>query len=240
LAVLPREILTVRGVGDTAYPYWTGSSPDGVHLLLEPGESVLYVARCRVSQISPRAWALPETTSVVVTDRRTGFLTMGFDKGGGWVGFGLGGLAIAATANAVSKRRAAERSAGRVAVGQIRHEWVAEITLRQVKAIIGTVNTYVDLVVATSGGTRVIELWSRGLEAERFARWLVSIVSIHRAGLLAPESAAEISTLQRYQNGGQGPARTGKPEDIGWPFPGQTAELTDSVLARLQPSAREA
>jgi hypothetical protein len=110
------------------------------------------VRYCRVSQISPKAWVLPNPTTLVVTDRRTAFLTTQFDKGGGWVGFGVAGLAVATTANAVSKRRAAQRSAGRVAIGQARHEWLTGITLRRVKALIGVVDTYIDLTVATAAG----------------------------------------------------------------------------------------
>lgn len=83
--MLPQEVLVVRGVGDTASPYWTASSLDGIQLHLEPGESLLYVGYCRVSQVTPKAWALPDTTTVVVTDRRTAFLTTQFDKGGGGV-----------------------------------------------------------------------------------------------------------------------------------------------------------
>jgi hypothetical protein len=63
-AMIPRQILTVRGIGDSESPYWTASSPDGNELLLEPDESVLFTGACRVSQISPKAWALPDTTKV--------------------------------------------------------------------------------------------------------------------------------------------------------------------------------
>jgi hypothetical protein len=229
--MLPQEILVVRGVGDTAPPYWTASSLDGIELHLEPGESLLYVGYCRVSQITPKAWTLPDTTTVVVTDRRTAFLTTQFDKGGGWVGFGMAGLAVATTANLVSKRRAAQRSAGRVAIGQARHEWLTGITLRRVKALIGAIDTYIDLTVATSAGTRVIELWGKRVADEKFARWLVNTVSTHRMALLRPESAADIAILQRYELGGQDTVHTGKRNDLSWILPGRTAELIDSVVA---------
>ncbi len=229
--MLPEEILAVRNVGDTQSPYWTASTADGIQLLLEPGEALLEVRYCRVSQISPRAWVLPNPTTLVVTDQRIAFLTTQFDKGGGWVGFGFAGLAVATTANAVSRRRATQRSAGKVAIGQARHEWLTGITLRRVKALIGVVDTYIDLRVATATGVRVIELWGSKVIDEEFARWLSGTVSQHRMALLTPESADEIATLQRYRQGGQDPARTGKPTDFGWFFPGKTEELIAAAIA---------
>jgi hypothetical protein len=231
--MLPNVVLAVREVGDTEAAYWSAASPDGIQLLLEPGESLLHVGYCRVSQVSPKGWSLPDATTVVVTDRRTAFLTTRFDQGGGWAGFGLAGLAVATTANVVSKRRAAARSAGQVAVGQARHEWLTAINLRRRKALIGAVDTYVDLTVASSAGPRVIELWGKLVVNEKFARWLAGVVSEHRTTLLPPESAQEIATLQRYKLGGQDTASTGKQNDLGWFFPGKTDDLIVAVIARL-------
>ncbi len=109
--MLPQQTLFAREIGDTQSPYWTAATLDGLKLLLEPGESLLRVCYCRVSKLGPNAWTLENPTTVVVTDRRTAFLTTQFDKGGGWVGFGVAGLAVAVTANAVSKRRAATSAA---------------------------------------------------------------------------------------------------------------------------------
>jgi hypothetical protein len=228
--MLPQGILAVRDVGDTQPHYWGASTADGIKLLLEPGETLLEVRYCRVSQISPKAWVLPNPTTLVVTDRRTAFLTTQFDKGGGWIGFGVAGLAIATTANAVSKRRAVQRSAGKVAIGLARHEWLTGITLRRTKALIGVVDIYIDLTVATAAGARVIELWGLKVITEDFARWLVGVVSGHRMALLTPESASEKATLQRYQQGGQDSAHTGKQTDFGWFFPGKTDELIAAVI----------
>jgi len=235
--MLPQQIILVREIGDIGHPYWTASSLDGLHLVLEPGEAVLHVGNYRISQIIPRAWVMPDTTAVVVTDRRIGFLTTRFDKGGGWVGLGIAGLAVAATANAVSKRRAAERSAGRVAVGQVRHEWITEISLRRKKALIGVVDTYVDITLASSAGPRVIEIWCRGLSDGQFIRWLVDVVSAHRMTLLTPGSA-DITALQRYQNGSHDAARASKPNDPRWLLPGNSAELIDLVITRQFPPPR--
>lgn len=238
--MLPKEILAVREVGDSQFPYWMASSLDGVQLHLEPGESLLNVCYCQVSQISPKGWELPTPTTVVITDRRIAFLTTQFDKGGGWVGFGAAGLAISVTANMVSKRRAAQRSAGKVAIGQARHEWLTGITFRQVKALIGAVDTYIDLEIAGSPVPRVIKLWGPKVVNEELARWIVSLISWHRMMLLGPDSVEDIATLQRYKQGGQDIARTGKPTDLGWRFPGETSELIAAVVAGWTPPAERA
>jgi hypothetical protein len=233
--MLPQQTLIARPIGDTQYPYWTAATLDGIELLLEPGESLLRVCYCRVSQTRPTAWTLENPTTLVVTDRRTAFLTTQFDKGGTWVGFGFVGLAIALTANEVSKHRAAQRSAGQVAIGQVRHEWITGMTLRRKKALIGVVDTYIDLTIATEAGSQVIELWSPKGQAvnEEFARWLASTISGHRMALLNPASPADLATLRRYSLGGQDAAPAGNPNDLGWRFPGKTDELIAKVIAPL-------
>lgn len=231
--MLPQQILSVRPIGDTSSPYWTASSTDGVQLLLEPGETLLHVGYCRVSQVSSKGWALPDTTTVVVTDRRLAFLTTRFDTGGGWSGFGVAGLAVAVTANAVSARRAAARSAGKMAIGQIRHEWLIAITLRRVKALIGATDTYIDLTYANASGDGTIELWGRAVVTEDFARWLVNTVCVHRLAILPQESSDAIAMLKRYKDGGQDPTIIGKPRDLHWTIPGRTIELIDTVFAAV-------
>jgi hypothetical protein len=64
---------------------------------------------------------------VLVTDARVAVACEKYDKGGGWVGFGLGGIAVSLTANVVSKTRARRRSRGKVLVGQVRYPWLAWI-----------------------------------------------------------------------------------------------------------------
>lgn len=233
--MLPQQILVAREIGDTQSPYWTAATLDGVELLLEPGESLLLVCYCRVSKPGPRAWTLENPTTLVVTDRRTAFLTTQFDKGGGWVGFGVAGLAVAVTANAVSKHRAAQRSAGKVAIGQVRHEWVTGITLRRRKALIGVVDTYLDLATTTAAGSQVIELWSSKGQVvnEELARWLASTVSRHRMTLLNPASEPDLATLRRYSIGGHDTAPSGSPDDLGWRFPGKTDRLIAEAISAL-------
>lgn len=230
--MLPRQLLAVRELGDAEAPYWQAASADGVELLLEPGEELLFVGYCRVSQRSQKSWTLERPTTLVITNRRTAFLTTQFDKGGGWAGFGVAGLAVAVTANAVSKHRAARRSAGKVAIGQIRHEWVTAITLRRRKALIGVVDTYLDLTVATATGPRTIELWATNVITEDLARWYVGTLAVHRLTLLsaAPELAER---LELYKAGRGELSWPDRPDQLTWALPGRPDELIAAVIASM-------
>lgn len=59
-----------------------------------------------------------------ITDSRVTLGCAKFDTGGGWGGSGGAGLILAATANAVSRRRAAKRTQGQALVGQARYPWL--------------------------------------------------------------------------------------------------------------------
>jgi hypothetical protein len=238
---LPNQILTVREVGDPGLPYWSAASDDGAQLILEPGETQLWTGRCQVRSLRPKHWSLPETTLLVVTDRRTAFLTTAFDKGGGWAGFGVAGLAFATTANAVSKHRAATRSAGKVAIGHLRHEWVEAVELRKVKALIGLVSTYLDITVATAGGSTVIELWGRGVANEQIAHWLVGTVAWQRLGLTVETGAQDRAPLELLSSPG-GPQKSADlSNSTRWALPGNIEHLISaasaSVIDPVQPQA---
>jgi hypothetical protein len=231
--MLPRQLLAVREIGDTQVPYWSAATADGVQLLLEPDEELLFVGYCRVRQNTQKSWTLDRPTTLVITSRRTAFLTTQFDKGGGWVGFGAAGLAVAATANAVSKQRANKRSAGKVAIGHVRHEWVTEISLRRRKALIGAVDTYLDLTVATASGPRVIELWATNVITEDLARWFTGTMALHRLKLLsaAPPELAE--RLEVYKTGRGEMTTPDRPDQLTWVFPGKADELIAAVIASI-------
>jgi hypothetical protein len=243
--MLPQRLFFVREIGDTEMPYWTAASLDGVHLDVEPGESVLHVCSATVAQLSekgaqlspkpaqglPRAWELEYPTTVVITDRRTAFLTTQFDKGGGWVGFGAAGLTVALAANAVSHSRAAKRSAGKVAIGQVRHEWLTSVGLRFRKPVFG-LDTYIHLAAATSTGTTVIELYKPKVIDEQLARAIVKTVAEHRTTLLPPASS-DLATLRAYA-AGEGAVAGANPGDLRWLLPGSTDDLIASVFAKQE------
>lgn len=246
--MLPQQIVCIREIGDTEAPYWAAASLDGIQLHLEPGEPLLHVCHCYVSQISekgtrikpspsqtlPKAWEMGEAATVVITDRRIAFLTTQFDKGGGWSGFGVAGLAVAVTANAVSRSRAAKRSAGKVAIGQVRYEWLTAIAVRYRKPVFG-LDTYIHLAAATTAGTAVIELYKPKVIDEKLARWMVGTAAKNRSALLPPGSG-DLSLLQRYADSGKGAVQGANPGDLRWPMPGNTAELIATVIAQQDAS----
>jgi hypothetical protein len=64
---------------------------------------------------------------MLVTDARLVLYCQKYNKGGGWIGGGLGGAAIAVAANAVSQARAAHRRKGSLLAGHVRYPWVHTI-----------------------------------------------------------------------------------------------------------------
>jgi len=61
---------------------------------------------------------------LLITDSRLVVSCSKFDKGGGWIGFGGGGVVLALAANGVSKARAAHRRHGKLLVGHVRYPWL--------------------------------------------------------------------------------------------------------------------
>lgn len=65
--------------------------------------------------------------SLYITGGRVVFASASFDKGSTWVGFGGIGAAVALTATAVSKARAAARRRGKILAGQVRYPWLSSV-----------------------------------------------------------------------------------------------------------------
>jgi hypothetical protein len=65
--------------------------------------------------------------SLYITGGRAVFASASFDKGSTWVGFGGVGAAVALTATAVSKARAAARRRGKILTGQVRYPWLSSV-----------------------------------------------------------------------------------------------------------------
>ena len=66
---------------------------------------------------------------VVITEARVVVYCEKFTKGGGWRGFGVGGVAFALVANAVSHARAAARRKGKIFIGQVRYAWLRQVSV---------------------------------------------------------------------------------------------------------------
>ena len=69
------------------------------------------------------------TFEVLITGGRVVIYCEKFTKGGGWRGFGIGGLAFAAVANTVSHARAAARRRGKLLVAHVRYPWLVEVNV---------------------------------------------------------------------------------------------------------------
>lgn len=110
-----------------------GDARDSVEL--EDGDGRVAVYTVTAMSVTSLAGNRPQQTAkfadisatATVTDRRVAVACTKYDKGGGWSGFGVGGLAVAATANAVSKARAARRRKGKMLVGHVRYDWLGVI-----------------------------------------------------------------------------------------------------------------
>ena len=220
-SLLPMGLVARRQVGDLGHPYWLAGSNDGLYIHLEPGEEVLWAGPAQVSQTTQPAWRLPSETAFVVTDRRLAWLGPP-DKGSTWIGFGAAGLAIALTATAVSRSRAAKRSRNVVTIGHARYEWVSGMVCRRGENLIGRRN-HLLLLVPDSHGSRFIEVSGRSID-EEFAVWLARVISWHRHGIPMEWSAEEESQLVRYEDGSIVDNQHNG-VDRHWSFPGTTQTL---------------
>jgi hypothetical protein len=94
------------------------------------GEPLRLLAnRAQVSELVAGSWRTRQRVkdvklAVMITDSRVVVCCSKFDKGGGWIGFGGAGAAVALAANGVSKARAAHRRRGKMLVGQVRYPWL--------------------------------------------------------------------------------------------------------------------
>lgn len=91
---------------------------------------------------------------VLVTDARVVVSCKKYDKGGGWRGMGIGGVALMAVANSVSKARAAGRRRGNCLVAHIRYPWLAEVGYLSKAKMFGRTEQIRMLVADGTSGTQ--------------------------------------------------------------------------------------
>jgi hypothetical protein len=111
---------------DRLYPVPTLSRPpvllDGSGTALRAEGLSVYE---QVAGGSRQLLKLPDVeVDVTVTNARVALTCVKYDKGGGFVGLGAGGLAVSAVANGVSRARAAHRRSGKALVGHVRYPWL--------------------------------------------------------------------------------------------------------------------
>jgi hypothetical protein len=120
---------------------------------------------------------------VWITASRVVFYCKKFEKGGGWVGWGLGGLAVAVVANSVSHAIAAKRRKGKALVGNLRYPWVSSVMFSP-RTGFGTENdvriTFVDGTDDSRPECDITFSIERHNDANRVARHIVDRIIAYR------------------------------------------------------------
>lgn len=120
---------------------------------------------------------------VWITASRVVFYCKKFEKGGGWVGWGLGGLAVAVVANSVSHAIAAKRRKGKALVGNLRYPWVSNVMFSP-RAGFGTENdvriSFVDGTEDSRPECDITFSIERHNDANRVARHIVDRIIAYR------------------------------------------------------------
>ena len=214
----PSKLFDIVDAGDSQTPYWIPASLDGRTPNLEPGEQVFSTRVATVKDGASEAEI--RDLDLLVTDRRLVFATSRFDVGGGWWGLGGAAVVVAGVANVVSRRRAAARSAGKIAVGQIRYEWIAGILTRSVKALIGTSDFYIDILVQMEQGTHKVSLWRPSHVDDALADAIARLSSRRQLDLGSELPQSAISVLNSYLEGQRADVSDFAGIDpLGWTFP---------------------
>jgi hypothetical protein len=237
--MLPERTMVFAEMGLELDPYWWPYTSDGTSIELEDGEKVLVRSKSRVTIYSNPKAILPDTTTLLITNRRIAWVTRDFLKGGGQVGFTVTGVVLATALNAASKRKAAKRSAGKAAYGQIRYEWLDGLILRRKKALFGAVDYYVNLLVPCANGNERVELWSKSSGGSRtvddnLARNL-AISAIERRMELDPSLHDQcLEQLGRVRLGTSDSTSSLGAGEFGWAFPGKTERLIELAKPQRQ------
>ncbi|HEX4443168.1 MAG TPA: hypothetical protein VHZ81_06325 [Galbitalea sp.] len=163
-----------------------------------------WVNQLRASDISLELW--PTGSRLLVYCRK-------YNKSGGWVGFSLGGLAVAVAANAISAGISAGQRRGKALVGGIRYPWIRSVSFapRNGYKTRETLEIgYVDGTDPTKPACSITFHLPNHVEANRIARHLADKVIAYRyaSGLPIADDA-----LARYENlrtsGLMGPPKKG-------------------------------
>jgi hypothetical protein len=139
------------------------------------------------------------------TDSRVILYCKKFEKGGGWWGFGLGGLAVAAVANTVSMAMAANRRKGKALVGNIHYPWVSAVMFAR-RTGFGTEEQlrlcFVDGTDDTRPDCDITLTLARGSDANRVARSLVDRIVASRYASGEEMDAEELARFETLRTSG--------------------------------------
>lgn len=232
---LPERLISVRREGDISWPYWLPATPDGENVYLERGEQLLWQGRSGLSSPGPVPFQLPPyaPTTLVVTDRRCCFAApRPAENKSSWSGFGVVGLTVAITANAVESASARRRVRGQVLLGHVRYEWVSAVVIRHEVERRRSRRVLV-LVVPTQLGQATVEISVDEEHSVAIAGLLVAAAARCRASLggasLTAADHQKLYDLQQQRVAGR-PMPDGS---LVWDLPGPVELLIDRGVAAL-------
>ena len=138
-----------------------------------------------------------------ITASRVAFACGKFESAGGWVGLGVGGMAVAGAINAVSHMNAARRRGGKALVGQARFEWLAAVGwTSKGSGKGGSVRIFVDSPIVGDERLLLLDL----VIPKKTAPDAIACVIIRRAaefklaaGISAPADEARLQQLITYE-----------------------------------------
>lgn len=238
--MLPDELIAIQEIGERPDPYWSPTyswTHPEQPLVLDEDEQLLWWGNGNIEARGSEAWKVQGFT-VAVTDRRIVWFKADFDKGGGWVGIGPVGIAVALTANAVSKKRAKERSVGMVLIGQVRFEWIRAVAEQHLTAPLKIQFHSCILYVPTTPDEVSLEFDGGQMGREGVAVWLAYLIRQHRALQSSSLTAEQITELA-----GENPIVESSPgKAVGmtlkvWALPGDNSSLIAAELAKSGRSA---
>jgi hypothetical protein len=154
-----------------------------------------------------------------------------FTKGGGWRGFGVGGLAFAAVANVVSHARAAARRKGKVLIAQVRYEWLVQAGAPADKR--GRRRTLRLVVDAGSASERRLLALDIGLPERVGPADYAALVVQHAAAAQLVSGALAAADAEVCRRLTAGPLAGGEPH---WDLPGAVTVGTAPTTLALAPT----
>ena len=210
---------------------WPAMTADGL-VRLSADETIRWRGRATVAEScrrqgrgSERVWSLTEPADILVTDQRLVFSCGKFQKGSTWFGFGMIGAPVALAATGISHARAVRRRQGKIAAGQVRFEWPANVML-QTQKVLGSPTGVLVLTCVEEEATTFLHLTmtrsvtsyqpdhvaadvAQGLASD-IARFRLSL----RAAWLEPAQLEELQALR------DAPAATAAGESLVYRLPG--------------------
>ncbi len=160
------SVLAVRTGEEPETPLYPdpGGSPDSIELTPADGQvqtfsatglTIISLAGARPQQLAQFS---DITATVLVTDQRLAVACSKYDTGGGSSGFGLAGLAVAVTANVVSKGLAKRRRKGKTLVGHVRYDWLHHLEATDRTGLLSKNSLEVLLADPTADGVVVLAI----------------------------------------------------------------------------------